>query len=63
MLTEYSLSLLRLRHEVSKLVVRHAGQGSDMVGKAKIQTKFYGLILQGLSVRSCWFLETQKLTP
>lgn len=35
---------------MSKLIIRHTSQGSDTLGKAKAQTRFYGILLQGLSV-------------
>ncbi|KDR83878.1 hypothetical protein GALMADRAFT_236339 [Galerina marginata CBS 339.88] len=42
-------NLLRLRQEVAKLIIRHTGQTSDVLVKAKEQSRFYGILLQGLS--------------
>lgn len=37
---------------MAKLIVRHTAQGSDPLIRAKDQLKFYGILLQGLSVRT-----------
>ncbi|KAF4619757.1 hypothetical protein D9613_005158 [Agrocybe pediades] len=42
-------NLLRLRQEVGKLIIRHTSQVSDTLSKAKEQSKFYEILLQGLS--------------
>ncbi|PPQ77350.1 hypothetical protein CVT25_010932, partial [Psilocybe cyanescens] len=42
-------NLLRLRQEVAKLIIRHTTQMSDTLSRAKEQSKFYGILLQGLS--------------
>ena len=43
-------SLLRLRQEVAKLIIRHVSQSGDNASKAKAQVRIYGFLLQGLSV-------------
>lgn len=47
-----SFSLLRMRQELSKLVLRHTNSVGDVVTKAAAQSTIYELILQGLSVSS-----------
>ncbi|KJA29930.1 hypothetical protein HYPSUDRAFT_153092 [Hypholoma sublateritium FD-334 SS-4] len=42
-------NLLRLRQEIAKLIVRHTTQGNDTLVKARQQSKFYEILLQGLS--------------
>lgn len=37
---------------MAKLIVRHTAQGNDPLIRAKDQLKFYGILLQGLSVRT-----------
>jgi hypothetical protein len=37
---------------MAKLIVRHTAQGNDPLTRAKDQLKFYGILLQGLSVRT-----------
>ena len=37
---------------MAKLIVRHTAQGNDPLTQAKDQLKFYGILLQGLSVRT-----------
>jgi len=36
---------------MAKLIVRHTAQGNDALTRAKYQSKIYGILLQGLSVR------------
>jgi len=37
---------------MAKLIIRHTAQGNDPLTRAKDQLKFYGMLLQGLSVRT-----------
>lgn len=43
-------SLLRLRQELSKLIVTHTDKQTDPAAKARALCKFYEQLLQGLSV-------------
>lgn len=43
-------SLLRLRQELSKLILRHTNGVRDTVAKATAQSTIYEILLQGLSV-------------
>lgn len=43
-------SLLRLRQEIAKLIVRHTTQATDALAKARQQSRLYEILLQGLSV-------------
>lgn len=47
-----SCSLLRLRQELSKLIVTHTDKQTDPAAKARALCKFYEQLLQGLSVRA-----------
>lgn len=47
-----SRSLMRLRQELSKLIVTHTDKQTDPAAKARALCKFYEQLLQGLSVRS-----------
>ena len=50
-------SLLRLRQELSKLILKHTERIEDLLVRGTAQGKFYELLLSGLSV-SClggWF--------
>jgi hypothetical protein len=44
-------SLLRLRQELSKLILRHTNNINDTVAKATALSTIYEILLQGLSVR------------
>jgi hypothetical protein len=43
-------SLLRLRQEVSKLILKHTEKIDDPAARSTTQEKFYELLLSGLSV-------------
>ena len=43
-------SLLRLRQELSKLILKHAEKISDPATRSATQGKFYEFLLSGLSV-------------
>lgn len=51
-----SFSLLRMRQELSKLVLRHTNSVGDVVAKTTAQSTIYELLLQGLSVSSLFAL-------
>lgn len=43
-------SLLRLRQELSKLILKHTEKIDDQVARSTAQGRFYELVLSGLSV-------------
>ena len=46
-------SLLRLRQEVSKLILKHTEKTGDPAARSATQGRFYELLLSGLSVGRC----------
>lgn len=60
-MTIHIYSLLRLRQEVAKLILRHAQQIKDPAGSAKMQSRLYDGLLQGFTVRDPILLANSSL--
>ena len=48
--TDAISSLLRLRQELSKLILKHTEKIEDLAARSTAQERFYELLLGGLSV-------------